>query len=92
MTGRARLAALVTRVGVVTVVSCFNFAEEFCFCDWLAGCQWRSGKVGQDCIEYVGDTDLCIDHLQHTEADYTVEEMGVPEEDGALFITVMMQM
>ena len=45
-----------------------------------------------DCIQYVGDTDLCIDHLQHTEAEDNVEEMGVFEEDGALLITVVMQM
>ena len=30
----------------MTVVSCFNFAEAFCFFDWLAGCQWLSGEVG----------------------------------------------
>ena len=36
--------------------------------------------------------DLCIDHLQHTEAEVIVEQMGSFEEDGALLITVMMQM
>ena len=36
----------------------------------------------------MGDTDFCIDHLQHTEADFIVEEMGAFEEDGALLITV----
>ena len=42
-----------------------------------------------DCIRYMGDTDFCIDHLQHTEADFIVEEMGAFEEDGAaLLITV----
>ena len=40
----------------------------------------------------MGDTDLCIDHLQHTEAEDNVEEIDAFEEDGALFITVMMQM
>ena len=41
----------------------------------------------------MGDTDLCIDHVQHTtEAEDNVEEMGAFEEDGALLITVMMQM
>ena len=45
-----------------------------------------------DCIHYVGDTDLCIDHLQHTEAEDKVEEMDAFEEDGALLITVVMQM
>ena len=45
-----------------------------------------------DCIRYVGDTDFCIDHLQHTEADVIVEEMGAFEKDGALLITVMMPM
>ena len=44
-----------------------------------------------DCIHYVGDTDLCIDHLQHTEAEDNVEEMDAFEEDGALLITVVMQ-
>ena len=48
-----------------------------------------SGDMGTlDCIRYVGDTDFCIDHLQHTEADFIVEEMGAFEEDGALLITV----
>ncbi len=44
------------------------------------------------CIHYVGDTDLCIDHLQHTDAEDNVEEMDAFEEDGALLITVVMQM
>ena len=39
-----------------------------------------------DCIHYVGDTDICIGHLQHTEAEDNVEEMGAFEEDGALLI------
>ena len=39
----------------------------------------------------MGDTDFCIDHLQHTEAEVIVEDMGGFEEDGALLITVMMQ-
>ena len=45
-----------------------------------------------DCIRYVEDTDFCIDHLQHTEAEVIVEEMGAFEKDGALLITVIMQM
>ena len=40
----------------------------------------------------MGDNDLCIDHLQHTEAEVIVEQIGSLEEDGALLITVMMQM
>ena len=48
------------------------------------------GKL--DGIQYVGDNDHCIDHLQHTEADVIVEQMSSFDEDGALLITVMMQM
>ena len=40
----------------------------------------------------MGDNDICIDHVQHTEAEVIVEQMGSFEEDGALLITVMMQM
>ena len=40
----------------------------------------------------MGDTDICIDHLQHTEAEDNVEELGAFDEDGALLITVVMQM
>ena len=51
-----------------------------------------SGDLGKlDCIHYVGDNDLCIGHIEHTEAEVIVEEMGAFNEDGAL-ITVMMQM
>ena len=39
----------------------------------------------------MGDNDLCIDHLQHTEAEVIVEQMGSFEEDGALLIKVMMK-
>ena len=42
-------------------------------------------------MQYVGDNYICIDHLQHTEAEVIVEQMGSFEEDGALLITVMMQ-
>ena len=35
---------------------------------------------------------MCIDHLQHIEAEVIVEHMGSFEEDGAMLITVMMQM
>ena len=45
-----------------------------------------------DCIHYVGDTDLCIDNLWTTEAKDNVEEMDAFDEDGALLITVVMQM
>ena len=62
-------------------MSCFNSAKAFVF---ATGCP--------DCIHYVGDTDLCIDHLQLTEAEDNVEEMDAFEEDDALLITVVMQM
>ena len=49
-----------------------------------------SGDLGTlDCIRYVGDTDFCIDHLQHTEAEVIVEDMGAFEEDGDLLITAL---
>ena len=52
-----------------------------------------SGDLGKlDGIQYVGDNDLCIDHLQHTEAEVIVEQMDSFGEDGALHMTVMMQM
>ena len=52
-----------------------------------------NGDLGKlDCIPYIGDNGICIDHLQHTEADVVDEKMGSFEEDCALFITVMMQM
>ena len=74
---------------VVTVVSCFNFAKRFGF---ATGWPDASGDLGKlDCIQYVGDSGLCIDHLQHTEAEVIVEQMGSFEEDGALLITVMIQ-
>ena len=58
----------------------------------MAGWMPCSGDLGKlDCIQYyVGD--ICVDHLQHTESDVIVEEMGSSEENGALLITVMMQM
>ena len=72
-------------MAVVTIVTCFNFAEAT---GWPGG----SGDMGKlDGIQYVGDNDLCIDHLQHTEAEVIVEQMGSFDEDGALLITVMMQ-
>ena len=62
------------------------------FCDKT----FCSGAIGDlekwDGIQYVDDNDLCIDHLQHTEAEVIVEKMGSFEEDGALLITVTMQM
>ncbi len=73
----------------MTIVTCFNFAEAFCF---AIGWPGASGDLGKwDGIQYVDDNDICIDHLQHTEAEVIVEQMGSFEEDGAL-ITVMMQM
>ena len=73
----------------MTIVTCFNFAEAFCF---ATGCPGVSGNLGKlDGIQYVGDNDLCIDQLQHTETEVIVEQMGSFEEDGALLITVMMQ-
>ena len=51
------------------------------------------GRVGKlNVIQCVGDNDLCIDHIQLTETEVIVEQMGSFEEDGALLITVMMQM
>ena len=61
--------------------------------DFATGWPDASGDLGKlDCMQYLGDTDFCIDHLQHTEAEVIVEEMGAFDEDGALLITVMMQM
>ena len=77
-------------MAVVTIVTCFNFAEAFCFATGWPGASGYLGKLHG--IQYVGDNDLCIDHLQHTEAEVIVEQMGSFEEDGALLITVMMQM
>ena len=74
----------------MTIVTCFNFAEAFCFATGLSGVSGDLGKL--DGIQYVGDNDLCIDHLQHTEAEVSIEQMGSFEEDGALLITVMKQM
>ena len=46
----------------------------FCF---ATGCPGASGDLGKlDGIQYVGDNDLCIYHLQHTEAEVIVEQMG----------------
>ena len=38
---------------------------------------------------FTGDTGFCIDHLQHTEAEVIVEDMGAFEEDGDLLITAL---
>ena len=52
----------------MTVVSCFNFAEVFCF---TTGWPDASGNLGKlDCIQHLDDNDLCTDHIQHTEAYY----------------------
>ena len=69
-------------------MTCFHFAEAFCFATGWPGASGDLGKLHG--IQYVGDNDLCIDHLQHTEAEVIVEQMGSFEEDGAL--TVMMQL
>ena len=74
----------------MTIVTCFNFAEAFCFATGWPGTSCDLGKL--DGIQYVGDNDLCIDHFQHTEADVIVEQMRSFEEDGALHIIVLMQM
>ena len=50
----------------MTVVSCFNVAERFVF---ATGWPDASGDLERlDCIPYMGDDDICIDHIQHTEA------------------------
>ena len=90
LTSRARLTVQVTKVAVVTIVTCFNFAEAFCFATGWLGASGDLGKL--DGIQCVGDNDLCIDHLQHTEAEVIVDQVGSYDEDGALLITVMMQM
>ena len=63
----------------MTIVTCFNFAEAFCFATGWPGASGDLGKL--DGIQYVGDTDLCIDHLQHSEADVIVEQMCSFDED-----------
>ena len=69
----------------MTIVTCFNFAEAFCFATGWPG---ASGDLEKwDDIQYLDDNDLCIDHL-HTEAEVIVEHMRSFEEDGALLITV----
>ena len=68
----------------------FQLCRSVLFCDLWPG---ASGDLGNlDGIQYMGDNDLCIDHLQHTEAEVIVEQMGSFEEDGTLLITVLMQM
>ena len=74
----------------MTIVTSFNFAEAFCFATGWPGASGDLAKL--DGIQCVGDNDLCIDHLQHKEAEVIVEQMGSFEEDGALLITVLMQM
>ena len=74
----------------MTIVTCFNFSEA---CWFATGRPGASGDLGKwDGIQCVDDNDLCLDHLQHTEADVIIEQIGPFEEDGALLITVMMQM
>ena len=48
----------------MTIVTCFKFAEAFCFATGWPGASGDLGKLHG--IQYVGDNDLCIDHLQHT--------------------------
>ena len=38
---------------------------------------WESSLGKLDCIQYVSDNDLCIDHLQRTEAEDIVEEIKI---------------
>ena len=52
----------------------FQLCRSVLFCDCWPGASGDLGKL--DDIEYVGDNDFCIDHLQHTEADVIVEQMG----------------
>ena len=40
----------------------------------------------------MGDDDICIGHLPHTEAEVIAEEVSASDVDDALLITVMMQM
>ena len=47
----------------MTIVTCFNFAKAFCFATGWPGASGDLGKL--DGIQYVGDNELCIDHLQH---------------------------
>ena len=54
----------------MTIVTCFNFAEAFCFATGWPGTSDDLGKFHG--IQYVGDNNLCIDHLQHTEAEVIV--------------------
>ena len=63
----------------MTIVTCFNFAEAFCFATGWPGASGDLGKL--DDIQYVSDNDLCIDHLQQTKADVIVEQMGSFDED-----------
>ena len=63
----------------MTIVTCFNFSEAFCFATGWPGASGDLGKL--DGIQYVDDTDLCIDHLQQSEADVIVEQMGSFDED-----------
>ena len=64
--------------------------KQFVFATVWPDANGDRGKL--DCIQYMDENDLCIDHLQHTEAEVIVEQMGSVEEDCALLITVMMQM
>ena len=48
----------------MTIVTCINFAGAFCFATAWPGTSVHLGKF--DGIQYVGDNDLCIDHLEHT--------------------------
>ena len=73
----------------MTIVTSFKFEEAFCFATGWPGASGDLGKL--DGLQYVGDNDLCIDRLQHTEAEVIAEQMGSFEEDGALLITVMIQ-
>ena len=69
----------------MTIVTCSNFAEAFCFATGWPGASGDLGKL--DGIQCVGDNDICIGHLRHSEAEVIVEQMGSFEEDGALLIS-----
>ena len=76
----------------MTVVSCnvSTLQKRFVF---ATGWPDASGDMGRlDYMQTVGDNAMCIDHIQHTEAEVIVEEVSASEVDDALLITVMMQM
>ena len=82
--------------GKISGVNCQSDSCDGCvmfqlcrMCLRLAG--WMPMVIWESLTAYsiYGDNYICIDHLQHTEAEVVVEQMGSFEEDGALLITVM---